>query len=169
VKQHGGFVHVYSEPDQGAVFKIYLLASEGNTKQAGRPVEEIARGGTETILVVEDHEGIRAMACETLERLGYHVLAAADGEEALRLFGNHGTEIAAAVLDVVLPKLSGPVICVRIHAERPGLPVIFSTGYAADLERLAEFAAQGIPILQKPYSPGALARLLRQVLDSSHP
>lgn len=125
--------------------------------------------GSETILVVEDHEGLRELALETLTRLGYQVVLAADGEEALEQFRIHRNRLDLAVLDVVLPKLSGPEVYSRIHSEKPDLPVIFATGYSPDIALLQEVQQQGLPLLQKPYSPRDLARKVREALDQHVP
>jgi PAS domain S-box-containing protein len=167
VKQHGGFINVCSELGHGSTFKAYLPAVEAPVSEHKLPeVSEPARGGTETILVAEDHTGISAMARELLERLGYRVLLAGDGEEAVRLFQQEKEQIALALLDVVMPKLSGPEAYTRMCAIRSELPVIFATGYSAEsAPLLGKLAEKGVTILQKPYSPRVLARRIRELLD----
>ena len=167
VKQHGGFINVYSELEHGSTFKVYFPVAGGTSQARKEPeAEESARGGSETILVAEDHPGISTMARELLERLGYRVLLAADGEEAVRIFTQEKDRIALALLDVVMPKLSGPEAYTRMCAIRPDLPVIFATGYSAEsAPLLGAFAEKGVPILQKPYSPRILGRKIRDLLD----
>ncbi len=169
VRQHGGFLHVISQPGAGSTFRIYLpvstvteahLSAADDMKPAG--------GGSETILVAEDHEGLRQLAYETLASLGYVVWLASDGEQALEEFQAHRDSIDLALLDVVLPKLSGPEIYARISAEKPDLPVVFATGYSPDIALLQEVQEKGLPVLQKPYSPRDLARKVREALDRRH-
>jgi len=166
VRQHGGFVQVYSELGIGSTFRVYLPLST-DPSQSARPPEDSRpiQGGTETILVAEDHEGLRQLALETLTHLGYEVLSTCDGEQAVREFEKHECRISLALLDVVLPKLSGPEIYARIAKRKPGLPVIFATGYSADMAMLEKVRQQGLPVLQKPYSPRELARRVRDSLD----
>ena len=166
VKQHGGFIHVYSEPEQGSLFRVYLPVIEGPqvTDAAARArVASLAEmRGTETILLAEDHEAIREMARQTLVSLGYRVLSAGDGMEALRLCESQ--EPALAILDVVMPKLGGPATAEKL-VERYGLlPTIFTSGYFQDPESLATAAAHA-QYLQKPYSPTTLGCMVREILD----
>ncbi|MGA8221115.1 MAG: response regulator [Candidatus Acidiferrales bacterium] len=166
VRQHGGFVHVYSELNIGTTFRVYFPVSPKAVKtperlQDSRPV----RGGSETILVAEDHEGLRDLARETLANLGYHVIQAVDGEQAVLEFQNPQNHIDIVLLDVILPKLSGPEVYARICDSRPDVPVIFATGYSADIAMLERARQQGSPMLQKPYSPRDLARKIRETLD----
>jgi len=168
VRQHGGFMHVYSEPGIGSTFRAYFPAS---ASQAPPPAERTAddsrafHGGSETILVAEDHDGLRQLAYETLTNLGYRVLLAADGERALEEFQKAPGRIHLALLDVVLPKMSGPEICARMREKRPGMPVIFVTGYGADKSTLQQTRQEGLAVLQKPYAARDLARTIRDTLD----
>lgn len=166
VRQHGGFVHVYSEPKMGTTFRVYVPVSTASVPSPAKPEDEPqVQGGTETILVAEDHDGLRQLATETLAKLGYNVIAAADGDEAVRAFRAQGQRIHLALLDVVLPKLNGPEIYSRISAERPHIPVIFATGYSADFSLLHKVQQQRLPLLQKPYTARELARKVRETLD----
>ena len=167
-KQHGGFVQVYSEAGRGSTFHVYLPVVEGAAKQEDRgekPKAEPVRGGTETVLVAEDHESVREMACATLAGLGYQVMVAGDGEEAAQMFEAHHERIALVLLDVVMPRLGGWEAYVRICAAKPDVAVLFTTGYSAEVASLSEMVEKGVPVLQKPYSPALLARKVREVLD----
>jgi two-component system cell cycle sensor histidine kinase/response regulator CckA len=169
VRQHNGFVQVYSERGLGSTFRIYLPATEVRAK-AEEVVESKAPvcGGTETLLVAEDHEGLRHLATETLAGLGYEIIVATDGEQALAEFARHQSRISLVLLDVVMPKLSGPEVYERISEMAPGFPVVFATGYSADIAMLQKAQAKGLPILQKPYAPRDLARKIRETLDRHH-
>ena len=123
------------------------------------------RGGKETILIVEDHDGLREVATTTLEALGYCVRAARDGEEAVREFQARRNEIALVLLDVVLPKLSGLEAYDCMNRERPDIPVLFVTGYSADNEMLRSIQRRNLPLLLKPYGPRDLAQKVRETLD----
>jgi two-component system, cell cycle sensor histidine kinase and response regulator CckA len=166
VKQHGGFVHVYSEVGQGTLFRVYLPSTGAAEIPAAQTPSRAASGpeptGTELVLIAEDHESIREMARQTLQRLGYGVLSAADGEEAIRRL-EQGRP-ALAVLDVVMPKLGGPATAVQLLQRFPGLPIIFTSGYAQDAAAFPTSTNQ-TKYLQKPYSPTALGKLVRSVLD----
>lgn len=166
VKQHGGFIHVYSEPGQGSLFHVYLPVQEGAVAE-GSPakVPTASMGnlrGSETVLIAEDHESVREMARQTLVSLGYRVLSAGDGEEALRLCAEDTPAIA--ILDVVMPKLGGVATAQKLTGNFRGLPILFTSGYSQDSENVGA-AAKNTHYLQKPYSPMALGRLVREILD----
>jgi CheY-like chemotaxis protein len=120
--------------------------------------------GTETILLAEDHEAIREMCRQTLTGLGYRVLAAADGEEALRLCEKETP--ALAILDVIMPKLGGPATAAKLTSLFPGLPMLFTSGYSHESKGITEDSADS-RYLQKPYSPSALGRLVREILSTT--
>lgn len=166
VRQHNGFVQVYSELGLGSTFRVYLpaVAVEADASRAAEEAQSV-RGGTETVLIAEDHEGLQHLACETLMSLGYKVIVAGDGEHALEEFFRNRSRINLILLDVVMPKLSGPEVYERICAEMPGFPVVFATGYSSDISLLKKAQANGLPILQKPYAPRDLARKIRETLD----
>ena len=166
VRQHGGFLHVYSEVGIGTTFRIYLPEIAAAEKavvivEDSRP----ARGGTETILIAEDHEGLRELARETLANLGYEILIACDSEEAVRLFQANRDRVDLLLLDVVMPKINGPEAYARISAEKVDVAVIFATGYSPEMTLLQNAQERGLTILQKPYVPRELARRVRETLD----
>jgi PAS domain S-box-containing protein len=167
VKQTGGYIWVYSELGQGTAFKIYLPRIE----QAHQPFEEVkieapVLKGTETILFAEDSESLREMATEYLQSVGYVVLSAASGKEALQRAEDFQGTIHLLLTDVVMPDLNGPELAERIVSSRPGIKLIFTSGYASEsLARRGSLDA-AIAFVQKPYRPKALARRIREVLDA---
>ena len=168
VKQHGGFVQVYSEPGHGSLFRVYLPAmegavAEGTVEKAPAPSLADIRG-TETILLAEDHESIREMTRQVLVSLGYRVLSAANGEEALRLCEQETP--ALAILDVIMPKMGGVVTAARLTARFPDMQLIFTSGYSSEEDRTAA-SGDKTRYLQKPYSPTTMVRLIRECLDHS--
>jgi two-component system, cell cycle sensor histidine kinase and response regulator CckA len=167
VRQHGGFLNVYSEVGNGTTFQAYFPVSADTATKGPERIEDArpVRGGRETILVAEDHDGLRHLALETLTALGYNVVPIADGEQALREFRAQRERIDLALLDVVLPKLSGPEVYAKISDEKPHLRVIFATGYSPDIDLLEKVQREGLPVLQKPYSSHDLARRIRETLD----
>jgi PAS domain S-box-containing protein len=171
VRQHGGFVSVDSEPDCGTTFRIYLPAVKSaiDTSLAVRPKPEetVFRGGTETLLVADDHEGIREMIRTALVGCGYRVLLAVNGDEAVRIFEERSREISLVVLDMVMPRVGGLEAAHRMRQIQKELPVIFTTGYSSENEALSRVIKSGGVVLQKPFDPKKLARRVRELLDVS--
>ena len=168
VKQHGGFLEVESKLGEGTQFHV-LFPSSAHAK-AEEPVvapPKSIRGGKETVLIVEDHDGLREIASATLSSLGYRVRLAHDGEAAVEEFRAHQDEIALVLLDVVLPKLGGPEAYARMCAYQPDVPVLFVTGYSSDAEVLRSVQERKHPLLQKPYGPRELALKVREALDQA--
>ncbi len=165
VKQHDGFISVYSEQGQGTTFRVYLPVSSGVPDLREKVEEGPVRGGTETILVADDNESLLEMAQEALEGLGYHVIRAGDGEEALRLFEANRDHIDILVLDVSMPKLSGPEAYARISKIKGDVLVVFTTGYSAETDVLHPLVEKGAVVLQKPYALKVLGQKVREALD----
>ncbi len=166
VRQSGGQVAVNSQPGQGTTFRVYLPALAGEEAEANAQVED--RGmprGSETILVVEDTEPLRLLAVRILRSLGYTVLDAANADEALRVAGGYARRIDLLLTDVVLPGLAGRDLGRRLAAVRPGLRVIYMSGYPDETPLQRDAPVEGVAFLEKPFTPGVLARKVREVLD----
>ena len=169
VKQHGGFLQVGSKLGEGTQFHVFFPAIPQEAAEAPVvPAPESVRGGRETVLLVEDHEGLREIASAALSSLGYRIRIARDGEQAVEEFRAHHDEIALVLSDVVLPKLGGPEAYARMCAYNPDVPVLFVTGYSSDAEVLRSVQERKHPLLQKPYGPRELAQKVRETLDRSH-
>jgi two-component system cell cycle sensor histidine kinase/response regulator CckA len=163
VKQSGGYVWVYSEPGKGSAFKIYLpLAPEAPTAAAASPSPPRASG--ETVLVVEDEPAVRQMTSRALEELGYRVVEARDGAEALDLLGRNDGAVRLVVADVVMPGMDGPELARRAGSLRPGLTVLFMSGYTDDEVVRRGLLDAGQPFLQKPFTPEALGQQVAKML-----
>jgi len=165
VKQHEGFIHLYSEPGRGTTFRVYLPVSSGTAEPRQPKRDEQIPRGTETILLAEDNEGLQEVAKEMLERLGYRVILASNGTEAVQFFSKNPGQFDLIILDVVMPNMSGPAAFSEMTAVRPDLRVIFSTGYTAEAASLNPLMDQGACILQKPYSLKSLGQIVRANLD----
>ena len=166
VKQSGGNIWLYSEVDRGTTFKIYLPRVDEATDKEEAGVARPTPRGTETILLVEDEDQVRTIVKAILESQGYHVLAAPNGEEALKISQELEGEIHLMITDVVMPHLSGRELAERIAAIRPGLRVLFMSGYTDDAIVRHGLLDQKFNFLQKPFDSATVARKVREVLDS---
>ena len=167
VKQHNGFIHLYSEPGTGTTFKIYLPPVETVPDVVISSKSSEIRGGTETVLLVEDDEMVRRLIERTLMDLGYTVLIARDGEEAVDMFRKNGDRIDLAILDLVMPRKGGKEAYEEMRKVKSDLKVIFMSGYTAEVVHESFVLIAGIPFLSKPFGPGVLARKVREVLDKA--
>jgi PAS domain S-box-containing protein len=166
VKQHRGWIMAESKPGEGASFQICLPASAGTAAaQAQSPAPAKPRGGTETILLVEDEEAVRALAGVILKRHGYTVLEAPNGREALKLWREHRADVALLVTDLVMPGgVSGQELARQLQAEQPRLKVVFTTGYSAQIAGRELALRDGVNFLQKPFTPDQLLGTIRHCL-----
>jgi two-component system cell cycle sensor histidine kinase/response regulator CckA len=170
IKQSGGDILVYSEAGQGTIFKIYLPASQMRAKSpVAAKTWPVSRGGHETILLVEDEEMVRDLVRTVLQSAGYTILEAGNGGEALSLAGQHQGTIDLLVTDLVMPEMSGRELAERLKALRPGIKVLFMSGYTDDVVVRHGLLAADVEFLPKPFSPGALASKVRKVLDQAKP
>jgi PAS domain S-box-containing protein len=167
IKQSGGHVEVSSDVGQGATFRIYLPRAAGTKPAVPRPSESLARPtGTETVLLVEDEEAVRRLASRALQSNGFTVLEARNGEDAVTVAGRHPGSIDILVSDLVMPRMSGRQLATVLTQARPGLRVLFMSGYAEHaLPRLLS-PGSTVAFLQKPFSAMDLAHKVREVLDA---
>jgi CheY-like chemotaxis protein len=170
VKQSDGFVWCYSEPGHGSTFKIYLprVVARSLAAVPGEPADQPAgdlRGGTETILVVEDEDVVRSLACRGLRKQGYTVLEARTGREALDRMEKDQHIIDLIISDVVMPELGGRELGSRLAALRPDLPILYMSGYTGDEVIQRGLLEPGVPFQQKPFTAEGLIRTVREMLD----
>jgi len=166
VKQHGGYLNVYSEPGHGTTFNIYLpLCSEAQAEAV--PENRQVRRGTETILLVEDDAGVRALVTSVLTAHGYRVIEACDGEDALGKFTGNRESIELLILDVIMPKKNGKETFLEISALNPGIKAIFISGYTADIIEKNGLIDRGLHLLSKPLLPNQLLAKVREVLETA--
>ncbi|HEX5706087.1 MAG TPA: response regulator [Pyrinomonadaceae bacterium] len=167
VKQSGGNIYVYSEVGNGTTFKIYLpLVSEESEANEQFLAEPARERRTETILLVEDEESVRTLLLETLEAEGYTVLAASGGREALRVCAGHAGPIHLLLTDVVMPEMSGRQLVERLNEKCAGAKVLYMSGYTDNAIVRHGVLEPGVSFLQKPFTPAAVIRKVREVLDA---
>lgn len=169
VKQNGGAIDVYSALGKGTTFNIYFpvsgsVAGDGDREE---PAEDVKAGGNETILLVEDNQMVRSFSEDLLASLGYRVISASSGEEALIKAIPPEERIDLLLTDVVMACMNGKELADELRRVRPGIKVIFCSGYAENLRGIQESIASGDGFLAKPFSAAALSRKLRQLLESS--
>jgi PAS domain S-box-containing protein len=169
IKQSGGHIAVYSEVGHGTTFKVYLPLAEGNVaaQSAATKPDELAPG-TETVLLVEDEDRVRVLTRRLLEKNGYKVVEALNGVEALQYFDGNPEPVDLIISDVVMPEMSGPQLAQQIRLRQPDLKVLFLSGYTDSA--LIHNGVLNVEknFLQKPFTPDALARKVREVLDTAH-
>ena len=170
VKQSGGFIWVYSEPGRGTTFKIYLPRVEGEPggdfPRIAVPAPKSTRG-TETLLLLEDESALRRLARDVLRKQGYTVLETLGWQSALEIAARHPGPIHLVLTDVVMPEMGGPEVDSRISALRPGIKVLYMSGYTSEAAVHRGLLEARLALLQKPFTPGDLARRVRELLDAS--
>jgi PAS domain S-box-containing protein len=166
VKQSSGNIWVYSEPGRGSTFKIYLPLLDEQAAPTPRVARDLPARGSETILLVEDEEDVRGLARDACLRYGYNVLEARTPEQALTIGRSHRGPLQLLVTDVVMPGLSGRELATQLLRLRPDLRVLFISGYTDDAVVRSRALPMPSAFLQKPFSPAALARKVREVLDT---
>jgi PAS domain S-box-containing protein len=170
VKQHQGWIEVESIVGKGTTFRIYIPYVGSAQAETEKPTTQISiRGGTETILLVEDERSVRELVSRVLQKYGYKILPVGNGVEALETWNQHKNEISMLFTDLVMPdNMNGRELAEKLWAERPGLKVIFTSGYSSDIVGKDFKLEPGLNYLQKPYQPQALALAVRRCLDDKH-
>jgi PAS domain S-box-containing protein len=168
VRQSGGAISVYSEPGLGTTFKLYFPMATATFVESTSmaPAERRTLRGSETILLVEDEESVRILARTILRKFGYNVLEAQGGGDAILLCEQHAATIHMLLTDVVMPRMSGRQLAERLLCLRPGMKVLYMSGYTDDAVMRHGILDSTVAFLQKPISPQALARKVREELDS---
>jgi two-component system cell cycle sensor histidine kinase/response regulator CckA len=166
VKQSGGHIEVFSEPDRGTTFKLYLPRAEQDAPSEPLTAVHDVPKGTETILLVEDEDAVRALVNRVLSSNGYTVLQAPDGTDAIAVAEQHRGPIDLLVTDLVMPRMSGRQLAQNLARTRPRMRVLFMSGYSDETVLPDQVIGPDIGFLQKPFTPVGLARKIREVLDA---
>jgi CheY-like chemotaxis protein len=165
VKQHGGFINVYSEPKSGTTVKIYLPIIEAKIEIKVLKDIPSLPGGTETILIGEDDPQVRTLLKEILLKAGYDILEAKNGEDVLRVFKEAEDRVKLILLDVIMPKKNGKEVYDEIQKTRPDLKILFISGYSTEIMIKRGLPEKGLVLLSKPISPHDLLKKIREMLD----
>jgi PAS domain S-box-containing protein len=165
VNQHKGFIVVDSEPGRGTTFGLYFPVAKVKALEIKREKAPIMKGGTETILVVDDDYILRELAMDILKPLKYNLLEAKSGEEALKISGSYEDEIDLLLTDVVMTGMDGWELAEELKKTRPGIKVVFTSGYAENPIVLQNIMKQKVPFVNKPFTPRVMVNKLREVLD----
>lgn len=166
ISQHNGSISVYSEPGHGTVFRIYLPLQICPNSGFVVTERENPPGGVETILLVEDDQHVRTTHSAILESIGYNVLSAAAGQEAIELFDKYLSRIALVILDVVMPGMNGKELCRRLRTRNPDVKVLFVSGYTADILQKKGIVDEGINFMSKPLETSLFLGRVRELIDS---
>jgi CheY-like chemotaxis protein len=166
IKQHNGYVECISTPGRGTAFHIHLPLIDVQTEDRVQPKQLALKRGTETVLVTEDDEAVRRLTRTMLEELGYRVITAADGDEAIRLFTQNAASIDILLMDVIMPKQNGKQAYDLIRKLRPEVKILFTSGYTADVVTGGGLLEQGMHFMAKPASLQVLSQKMRDVLDA---
>lgn len=170
IKQHGGFINVYSEKDSGTTFRIYLPALEGSEapdKAAAPPAAQDNLAGNERILIAEDEESIREFLKDALEGYGYRIILSADGEEAIAKYVEERESLDLVLLDVIMPRKNGKEVYKYIKEIDPRVKVIFMSGYPQDILTSKGIYEEGLVFIPKPLEINTLLNKIREVLSKS--
>lgn len=168
VKQSGGTIWVYSEPDRGTIFKIYMpKAGMENDESIGNTSQPDMKAGSETILLVEDESTVRRLGREILESCGYSVVEASNGRDAMELLDANGKIVDLMITDVVMPEMGGRELAETITKDRPNIKVLYTSGYTDDTRIRQGIRDESSNFLQKPFTFDALSRKVRDLLDEA--
>ncbi|MBN9663763.1 MAG: PAS domain S-box protein [Acidobacteria bacterium] len=164
VQQLGGWIWPYSEPGKGSTFKVYLPVDGRPGEKDERPAKPAQVAGTETILIAEDHDQVRGFSESVLRALGYEVLTARDGEEALKVALEHTGPLHLLLTDVAMPRMNGRDLARNLSERKPGLKVLFISGYTANVMAQQDMVEAGLEFLPKPFTPDQLGDKVRSIL-----
>jgi CheY-like chemotaxis protein len=168
IKQHQGWIDVQSDVGVGSVFRVFLPAREAPLVTTEPPIARPVSGGREVLLVVEDNKSLRLLTTRWLQRLGYKVLEAANGPEAMDIWNKEGQTVSMLVTDMVMPGgMSGLELAEQLRQKNSELKVIISSGYSLELNGTQQLKERGFLYLAKPYEGPTLAAMVRQCLDDN--
>jgi len=166
IKQHSGYINVYSEPGKGTTFRIYLPLISSNVEAPEAVTVEAPVRGTETVLLAEDDKSVRQLTKSILEDFGYTVIAAENGEDAVQMFLEHRDTVKLLVLDIIMPKKNGKEVYEEIRKRHPGIKVLFTSGYTAEIIHRQGILENNVNFISKPILPSAFLKKVREALEN---
>jgi signal transduction histidine kinase len=165
IKQHNGYINIYSEPGKGTTFRIYLPVIESEVEKKKTEAHVVHKGGTETILIAEDEEDVREITKIVLEGHGYTVIEAVDGEDAIDKFRENKDKIHLLLFDIIMPNKNGKEAYKAIKEMRPDIKALFMSGYSEDIVSKKDLPGKGFSLIVKPVSPIELLKKVGEALD----